>query len=61
VRERIQSSYGAVEIQITPPRSATPGNVGLEALIKIPRKHTVDERIRDLEAIDHVVFALAGN
>ena len=61
VRERIQSSYGAVEIQITPPRSATHGNVGLEALIKIPRKHTVDERIRDLEAIDHVVFALAGN
>ena len=61
VRERIQSSYGAVEIQITPPRSATHGNVGLEALIKIPRKHTVDERIKDLEAIDHVVFALAGN
>jgi putative Mg2+ transporter-C (MgtC) family protein len=61
VRERIQSSYGAVEIQITPPRSATPGNVGLEALIKIPRKHTVDERIKDLEAINHVVFALAGN
>lgn len=61
VRERIQSSYGAVEIQITPPRSATHGNVGLEALIKIPRKHTVDERIKDLEAIDHVVFALTGN
>ncbi len=61
VRERIQSSYGAVEIQITPPRSATHGNVGLEALIKIPRKHTVDERIKDLEAIEHVVFALAGN
>lgn len=58
VIEYIKQSYGAIEIQITPPRSATVGNVGLEALIKIPRKHTVDERIKDLEEIDHVVFAI---
>ncbi len=60
VSDRIKECYGAIEVQITPPRSATVGYVGLEALIKIPRRHTVDERIKDLEAIEHVVYALAG-
>ena len=58
VIDYIKQIYDAVEIQVTPPRSATNGNVGIEALIKIPRKHTVDERIKDLERIDHVIFAI---
>lgn len=60
VADRIKESYGAVEIQVTSPRSGTAGNVGMEALIKIPRKHTIDERIKDLEEIDRVVFAIHG-
>ena len=58
VIERIKASYDAIEIQVTPARSGTANNVGIEALIKIPRKHTIDERINDLQNIDRVVFAI---
>ena len=58
VIEKVKSSYGGIEIQITPPRSATAGNVGLEALIRVPRKHTVEERMQDLHNIEHVIFAI---
>lgn len=61
VIDRIKNSYGAVEIQVTPPRSGTSMHVGMEALIRVPRKHTVDERIQDLENIDHVIFAILAN
>ena len=61
VIDYIKQNYGAIEVQVTPPRSATTGNVGIEALIKIPRKHTVDERIKDLERIEHVIFAIHAN
>lgn len=58
VIDRIKESYGAIEVQVTHPRSGTNGNVGVEALIKIPRRHTVEQRIKDLEAIDQVAFAI---
>ena len=51
-------TLGAVEIQVTPPRSGCPGNVGLEALIRIPRKVSVNEKLHSLQALDHVIFAL---
>ena len=60
VIDHVKAHYGAVEIQVTAPRSATVGQVGIEALIKIPRRHTIDERIKDLEGIEHVVFAIRG-
>ena len=54
----IKTKYGAIEIQVTPSRSGTAKNVGMEALIRVPRKHTVEERIQDLQNIDHVIFAI---
>ena len=49
---------GAVEIQVTPPRSGVSGNVGVEALIRLPKKVSVEKKLRKLEALDHVLFAL---
>lgn len=52
---------GAKELQVTPPRSGTAPHVGVEALIRIPRKVTVEAKIQKLHKIDHVVFALPIN
>ena len=52
---------GAKELQVTPPRSGTAPHVGIEALIRIPRKVTVEAKIRKLHKLDHVVFALPIN
>lgn len=61
ISDHIKEKYHATELQVTPARSGTTGYVGLEALIKISPKITVDEKIKDLESIDHVVFALYVN
>lgn len=61
VLEQIQSRYGATEIQVTPPRTGVSDHVGVEALIKMPRKHTVEQRIQDLQKIDGVVFAILAS
>jgi len=50
--------FGAVEIQVTPSRSGTPANVGMEALIRIPKKVSVEEKLHKLQSMDHVIFAL---
>ena len=57
----IKEYYQAIEIQVTPARSGAPGNVGVEALIKISPKTPVDEKIKDIQAIEHVKFALYMN
>ncbi len=57
----LEEDYGAVEIQITPPRSATVPHVGMEALIRLPHKVTIREKIKKLQKIDHVIFALHIN
>ena len=49
---------GAKEIQVTPARSGTVGNVGVEALIRLPKKVSVSKKLRKLESLDHVLFAL---
>ena len=49
---------GAVEIQVTPPRSGTTGNVGVEALVRLPKKVSVSKKLKKLESLDHVLFAL---
>ena len=61
VMEHIKVHYEASEIQVTPARSATEGYVGLEALIKISPKTPVDEKIKDLQAVNHVKFVLYVN
>ena len=58
VIDYIKKTYGAVEVQVTPPRSGSSGNVGIEGLIKLPREQTVEERIRELSEIDQVAFAI---
>ena len=54
----LSETMEAREIQVTPPRSGTPGNVGLEALIRIPKKVSVKEKLKKLEGFEHVLFAL---
>lgn len=54
----LADSFGAVEIQVTPSRSGTNGNVGMEALIRIPKKTSISKKIHKLQALDHVIFAL---
>jgi len=55
------NEFGAKELQVTPPRSGTAPHVGLEALIRVPPKVTVEAKIKKLHKIDHVVFALPIN
>ena len=54
----LSESFGAVEIQVTPPRSGTANNVGMEALIRIPKKVSITKKIHKLQDLDHVIFAL---
>lgn len=53
--------FGGTELQVTPPRSGTAPHVGVEALIRVPQKVTVDAKIKKLHKIEHVVFALQIN
>ena len=59
--ELLSKDFGAVEMQVTPPRSGSSPHVGIEALIAVPPKVTVEEKIKKLHKIDHVVFALHIN
>lgn len=64
VREMTKSlseKFGATEIQVTPPRSGTPPHVGVEALIRIPPKVSIEEKMEKLQSEDHIVFALQIN
>ena len=54
----LSAEYAAVEIQVTPARSGHPEHVGMEALIRIPPKVTVNAKIQKLESLQHVIFAL---
>ena len=56
--DSLSEQLSAVEIQVTPPRSGTVGNVGVEALIRIPKKASVSEKLHKLQSLEHVVFAL---
>ncbi len=58
VIDSITEMVGAEGIQVTPPRSGTQGNVGVEALIRLPRKVSVSKKLKKLEAVEHVLFAL---
>lgn len=54
----LTKDFSAVEIQVTPARSGVPTHVGMEGLIRIPPKVTVDAKIQRIQELDHVVFAL---
>ena len=54
----LKEHYAAHGVQITPARSGTPGHVGMEAMVHIPPKVSVDEKIERLQKIKHVAFAL---
>lgn len=56
--EALSEMVGAVEIQVTPARSGTTGNVGIEALVRLPKKVSISKKLRKLESLDHVLFAL---
>lgn len=56
--EALSEMVGAVEIQVTPARSGTVGNVGIEALVRLPKKVSISKKLRKLESLDHVLFAL---
>ncbi len=57
----LTSDFGAKSLQVTPPRSGTAPHVGIEVLIRIPQKVTIEAKIQKLHKIDHVVFALPIN
>ena len=61
VREMMQTlteKFAAIEIQVTPPRSATSPHVGVEALIRIPPKTTEESKLIKLQSLDHVIYAI---
>lgn len=57
----LMREFGAVSLQVTPPRSGSVPHVGIEALIRVPPKVSVEEKIRKLHQIQHVIFALQIN
>ena len=56
--ERLVSEFGAESLQVTPPRSGNMPHVGIEALIRIPPKVSLEAKMKKLHKIDHVIFAL---
>lgn len=56
--ELLTSEFGAVSLQVTPPRSGNMPHVGIEALICVPPKVSLEAKIKKLHKIDHVIFAL---
>lgn len=54
----LRTDYGLLEAQVTPPRSGHAPHVGLEILVRVPQKLTVDENLARFSALDHVIFVL---
>ncbi len=57
----LKSEFGAVELQVTPPRSSTSPHVGVEALVRIPPKTSVDDELTRMEKLNGVVFAILNH
>ncbi len=58
ILERLQAEYGLLEAQVTPPRSGTAPHVGMEVLVSVPPKMTIEANLERLSALERVVFAL---
>ncbi len=59
--ELLKRDFGGVELQVTPPRSGTAPHVGVEALVRIPPKSTLEDELARLEKLDGVIFALLNH
>ncbi len=55
---KVAEEFSGIEIQVTPARSGVSEHVGMEALIRIPHKVSVEKKMEKLNQLDHVVFAL---
>lgn len=56
--EKLAKDFGGVEIQVTPPRSGIAPHVGIESLIRLPYKGTVEGKVQKLNKLEHVIYAL---
>ncbi len=56
--ERLNTEYGLLEAQVTPPRSGTAPHVGMEILVRVPQKLSTEENLKRFAALPRVVFAL---
>ncbi len=54
----LRSSYGLLEVQVTPPRSGTPPHVGMEILVRVPHRMSLEENLVRFESLENVVFVL---
>ena len=54
----LKQDFGAIECQVTPPRSGTLPHVGVEALIRMPPKVDIERKLDKLGRLDNVVFTL---
>lgn len=54
----LKQDFGAIECQVTPPRSGTSPHVGVEALIRMPPKVDIEAKLEKLGKLDNVVFTL---
>ena len=58
IAQKLKNEFSGEEIQVTPSRSGTAPHIGIEALIRVSAKGSIDEKINALSKLDHVVFAL---
>ena len=56
--ERLRGEFGLLEAQVTPPRSGALPHVGMEVLLRVPHKVSVEENLARISALERVVFAL---
>jgi putative Mg2+ transporter-C (MgtC) family protein len=56
--ERLNTEYGLLEAQVTPPRSGTSPHVGMEILVRVPQKLSTAENLKRFSELPRVVFAL---
>ncbi len=56
--QELTAVFDAQEIQVTAARSNTQNHVGIEALIRIPPKESHDEKLKEIYALEHVIFVL---
>ena len=56
--DTLRADFGLLEVQITPPRSGTHPHVGMEVLLRIPHKMSVEDNLARVASLNRVVFAL---
>ena len=56
--DRLNTEFGLLEAQVTPPRSGTAPHVGMEILVRVPQKLSTAENLKRFSELPRVVFAL---